>query len=130
MPETTKCPDCGHPNPPGATSCEACNFPFSEHAPIRGLAPEDQAALDPIAPTGSHTSRPDVAPIPRPPRRPPRPRPMATQSVSLWLIFGFIAAAAVIYVAVKANVDRAQPPVEGSNANQQQTADQFRAQLD
>ena len=29
MPESKRCPDCGHENPPGSESCEACNFPLA-----------------------------------------------------------------------------------------------------
>ncbi len=46
-------------------------------------------------------------------------------------MFGFIAAATVTFVAVKANLDRgASQPVEGSNEDQQKRADQFRTLLD
>jgi Tfp pilus assembly protein PilF len=60
-----------------------------------------------------------------PPRRRPRPRPASNQALSLWLLFGFIMAAAVVYTAIKANVDRARQPVEGSNPEQQKQADTF-----
>jgi tetratricopeptide (TPR) repeat protein len=116
MPDTRRCPDCGHANPAGATSCEACNFPLVEPiAPAETGPPPPAPAFDPA--------------IPRPVRRPRRAAPMGNQALSLWLLFGFICAAAVIYIGVKANVDRAQQPVEGSNPNQQQVADQIRAEL-
>src|SRR5205809_102742 len=49
--------------------------------------------------------------LPRPVRRPPRPRPNA-QAATLWLIFGSFCAIVVIGVAIKANVDRAMQPIE------------------
>ena len=68
-----------------------------------------------------------MPPLRRPRRRPPR---ASTQALSLWLMFGFIAAASVIYVAIKANLDRASQPVEGSNQDQQHRADAFRLALE
>jgi tetratricopeptide (TPR) repeat protein len=87
--------------------------------------------------SGRVTDTPEVAPgpepgaappqagmpyVPRPIRRPPRPRPNA-QAATLWLIFGSFCAIVVIGVAIKANVDRATQPVEGSSPVQQATAD-------
>lgn len=158
------CPDCGHRNPPDATSCERCNFPLvaglvgppaetasaqgetgpraidaagaspsqgqpetgSEEAGVgSGAAPSVPPAIGGAAPTGVS---PGALP-PRPPRRPTRPRPMAPQSVSLWLLFGTFAAVALIYTAVKANLDRANAPVEGAQPNQQQRVDELRDKL-
>ena len=135
MPETLRCPDCGHPNPSDSTACAACNFPLqSETAPV-----SDRPSAGPTAPGhgsgGPQTTEPASGPasepeiiLPRPIRR-ARPRPASNQALSLWLMFAFIAAAAVIFVAVKANLDRASQPVEGSNVDQQKQADQFRAAL-
>ena len=135
MPETLRCPDCGHPNPSDSTACAACNFPLqSETAPV-----SDRPSAGPTAPGhgsgGPQATEPASGPasepeiiLPRPIRR-ARPRPASNQALSLWLMFAFIAAAAVIYVAVKANLDRASQPVEGSNVDQQKQADQFRAAL-
>jgi cytochrome c-type biogenesis protein CcmH/NrfG len=114
MSEINRCPDCGHVNPPGSASCEACNFP---------LSPPEPAAAEPRPSTAAPS-------IPRP-RRPlrRRPRPASNQALQLWLLFGFIAAAVVTYVAVKANLDRASQPIEGSNAEQQKEADRLTAAL-
>ena len=120
MPETIRCPDCGHVNASGSTSCSACNFP---------LAPESAPE-----PTQTAARAEEHAPATLPRRWPRhvarRPRPASNQALSLWLMFGFIAAVAVIYVAVKANLDRGSQPVEGSSQDQQKSADEFRALLD
>jgi cytochrome c-type biogenesis protein CcmH/NrfG len=117
MSELTRCPDCGHPNPPERTDCEACNFP------LRGPAA--------AAPAGE--SPPEHEPqitIPRPIHRARARRPPPSNTpLTLWLVFGVIAAAAVVYIALQANLKRATPPVEGSNASQQQAADEFRAAI-
>jgi tetratricopeptide (TPR) repeat protein len=58
------------------------------------------------------------------PRRPRRPRPLASNQVlSLWLVFGTFCALVVIWVAFKANYDRATQPVPGSSEAQQSRAD-------
>jgi tetratricopeptide (TPR) repeat protein len=111
MSETVRCPDCGHENAPDAESCAACGFPLREVA-IAPPAPEPQAA----------PPSPIVLP-PRPRRRPPRG---SNQAVSLWLVFGSIMALVVVFVAVKTNLDRSQPPVEGANPVQQGEADSLR----
>jgi tetratricopeptide (TPR) repeat protein len=104
MSETVRCPDCGHENAPGAESCAACGFPLRE-----------VALTSPTAP-------PLILP-PRPRRRPPRG---SNQTVSLWLVFGSFMALVVVFVAVKANIDRSQPPVEGASPVQQGEADSLR----
>jgi tetratricopeptide (TPR) repeat protein len=43
--------------------------------------------------------------------------------MTLWLIFGTFAALVVVWVGIKANVDRARVPVEGSSPPQQASAD-------
>jgi tetratricopeptide (TPR) repeat protein len=109
MSDTLHCPDCGHENPPGFTACSACGFPLGE-APA-GPAP-------PAAPAAAAAPHITI-------RRPlPRPRPRGSQqATTLWLVFGTFAALMVIWVAIKANVDRATQPVEGSNPQQQVNAD-------
>jgi len=112
MNETVRCPDCGHENAPDAESCAACGFPLRE-----------VAARDPAPPPSPPS--PLVLP-PRPRRRPPRG---SNQAVSLWLVFGSVMALVVVFVAVKANLDRSQPPVEGANPVQQGEADSLRAAI-
>ena len=112
MSDTIRCPDCGHENPRDAESCEACGFPLTSQ-PMAGPPP---------AP-----SPPAVILPPRPPRRPPR---ASNEALSLWLVFGTIMALIVIYVAVKANVDRAMPPVEGASPTQQTSSDSLRRVLE
>lgn len=113
MSETVRCPDCGHENPAGSTSCEACNFPLVPEA----IVPPD---------SGSESPEPYV-PIPRPrPRRPARPQP---QALSIWLMFAVVVAVVMIFFAVKPNIDRANQPVEGSSEEQQKHADEMRAAL-
>ena len=102
MNETRRCPDCGAENPAEAERCAQCGFPLAE-----------PAAAPPPA-TGS--------PLP-PPRRTPRPRPASNQALSLWLVFGTLCAFLLIYIAVKANVDRERQVVEGSSQSQQGRAD-------
>jgi tetratricopeptide (TPR) repeat protein len=46
--------------------------------------------------------------------------------VSLWLVFGAVMALAVVFVAIKANLDRSEPPVEGASPAQQVNADSLR----
>jgi ribosomal protein L37E len=107
MSETTRCPDCGHENPADAESCAACGFPL--RAPDTTPAPGGEA--------------PVVVLPPRPRRRPPRG---SNQAMTLWLVFGVFMAAAVVFVAVKANLDRSQPPVEGASPMQQIDSDSLR----
>jgi len=127
MPETLRCPDCGHENPPGSESCEACNFPLAAvppvpRAPAAGAAP----AGGPAAPQGE-------PPIVRRPLRPlgaRRPRPASNQALTLWLVFGTMCALIVLFIALKANVERASQPVPGSSAADQQRADELRLALE
>jgi tetratricopeptide (TPR) repeat protein len=111
MSETVRCPDCGAENSPDAETCASCGFPLKSE-PV-GVA-EPAAGGSPIA-------------VPR--RRPPPPR--SNEALSLWLVFGTIMALVFIWVAVKANVDRAQPPgVQGSSAGQQVRSDSLRHVLE
>ncbi len=119
------CPSCGFANAPGATSCAQCNFPFEVGRPA---APDPGAQ----APRGASTSggiEPEIIirrPLRRPTRRPPA---MTNQQLALWLMFAVFAAAAVIYAAIQANLQRASQPVPGSNETQQKQADDLRAAL-
>jgi tetratricopeptide (TPR) repeat protein len=109
---TRRCPDCGHENDVGATSCAACHFPLEEVA--GGSATPSEPALA--------SEAAEVAGPPRP-IRPRRPRPASNQALSLWLVFGTLLALVVIYMAIKANYERATAPVEGSSEAQQAAAD-------
>jgi cytochrome c-type biogenesis protein CcmH/NrfG len=115
MSEPIRCPDCGHVNPPESISCESCNFPLRAEPSGHEPPPPVAAKSDPI-----------VVPRRRPRRR---VRPASNQSLSLWLMFAFVAAAIVVYIGVKANFERESQPVEGSSASQQANADQFEKQL-
>jgi len=124
MPDTKRCPDCGHENPPDAESCEACNFPLS------GLP----VAPAPAAPSGGESAArtPEAPVVPRMvrPIRPRRPRPASNQATTLWLTFGSILAVIVLFIGLKANVERASQPVEGSNPEQQKQSDELRAAIE
>ena len=138
MSDTIRCPDCGHENPPGRTECEACGFPLDmETADRSGRVtdtPEAASGAPPSGPAASPGPSAGPAPpagtpyIPRPIRRPPRPRANA-QAATLWLIFGGFCAIVVIGVAIKANVDRATQPIEGAKEAVQASADSVIAQL-
>jgi tetratricopeptide (TPR) repeat protein len=121
--ELRPCPDCGHLNPPGAEACARCNFPLSEHAgaaspPTKGTAAES-------APAASS-----------PPLLPPRPRPRRRRSAEpvvtrLYMIFGLLVAACLLWIALSENVKRSrQADVEGANATQAQQAEAMRAALE
>ena len=116
MSDTIRCPDCGHENPPGFDACAACGFPLTE----AGAPPPG-----PPAPSAGQRPEPEIF-LRRPRARPPRGSQQAT---TLWLIFGTFAVALVIYVAVRANVERASQPVEGSTPQQQFNADSLFAAL-
>jgi tetratricopeptide (TPR) repeat protein len=114
MTETVRCPDCGAENSRDADTCASCGFP------LKGV-PEGAPAPPPAA-----AASPPILP-PRPRRRPQR---ASTEALSLWLVFGTIMALVVIWVAIKANVDRAQPAVQGASADQQVRSDSLRQLLD
>ncbi len=119
MSETVHCPDCGHENPPGLDACAACGFPLADEPPT--------AAAPPKLGEGAGGTAERVPIVRRPPRRrPPRPE---TQSVTLWLVFGTLAALVVVWIAIKANVDRASQPVEGSSGAQQMSADSILGEI-
>jgi len=124
MPDTIRCPDCGHDNPAGSESCSHCNFPLAraEHVPGAKRAPSE-------AGSGPRDAGP-AAPIFTRPIRPRRPRPASNQALTLWLTFAVLASLVVIFIAVKATYERASVPVEGSSAADQQQADELRAALE
>ena len=104
-------------------SCERCGFPLA------GAEPGNESAPTADTPHPASDSDAESAPpilLRRPQRRPRRSDP---QIVSLWLMFAAFAAMALIWLAVKVNVDRQQQPVEGAREGQQQRADQMRALL-
>lgn len=122
MTDIVRCPDCGHQNPSGSESCAQCNFPLATRAdepPAPGSHADPHVSETRTEPPAAET------PFNLPPRRRPRPRPASNQALSLWLMFAFVAAASVVFIAVKANVERSHQPVEGSNKNQQEQANQF-----
>jgi cytochrome c-type biogenesis protein CcmH/NrfG len=124
MPDHLTCPSCGHVNADGATSCAQCNFPLAD--PVEAATAGRPAGAGGPGPAPPVRREPDAA-VRRPVRRERREPPMTNQQITLWLVFGVLAAAAVIYTAVKANLDRAAgPPVEGSSAEQQRQIDEFR----
>jgi len=114
MPDTIRCPDCGHENPAGSTSCEHCNFPFQGPAPA-----------------STPGSEPPIV-IQRPIRRQrPRPGPAVNPtSMSLWLFFGVVMAAALLWTAFTSFRKNNAPPVEGANVAQQREADSLRSVLE
>jgi len=101
MPDMVRCPDCGHPNPAGRASCEACNFPL-------------EAEATPSAPAGGPAPPAPAPPLLRRPRRPPRAMPATSMSLTLWLVFGVFCAAVVLYYGVQGFVRNNAPAVVGS----------------
>jgi thioredoxin-like negative regulator of GroEL len=152
MSATIRCPDCGKENPAGSESCAACGFPLAGETeaaaagsqrrseppssfPVEPprLAP-GEAAAEPGPGSGpgpgvaASRPAPGVArPLPFRPRR-QRPRPTA-QALSLWLVFGTFCALVLVWVAFKANYDRAVQPVPGSSQAQQSVADSLQRAL-
>jgi tetratricopeptide (TPR) repeat protein len=117
MPDPMICPSCGQANAADAAHCTRCNYPLGEPAiaPARAAAP----TRSPAAPT---------EPFLRRPARRARPQPaMNSQSLTLWLLFGVFGAGVLIFTAIKANIDRSRPPVEGSNPEQQRHIDELKA---
>jgi tetratricopeptide (TPR) repeat protein len=120
MSETIRCPDCGHPNPPGSTYCAACHFPLIE---IGAQEKSDLAA-------STTPAEPPRRPVrPSRPVRPRRPRPQANAALPLWLGLGAFLALLLVLIAIQANLQRDKPPVEGSNPGQLDQANAFRAAL-
>ena len=108
MTESLRCPDCGRENPPGSTTCVHCGHPIHE---------ETKPAERPVF-IRRHLIR----------SRPPRPRD-AQQALQLWLVFGTVCVLIVLWVAIDANRRRAEQPVEGSNARQQEAANALYTEL-
>jgi len=119
MTDSIRCPDCGEENPAGATACRRCNFPLVAEA--SEAAPATAGPSEPAVPI----ERPLP---PRPLRRPPRPT-QSNLALSIWLFAGGFAALLLIFMGIKANVDRANEPVEGSNEQQQQQANELQQAL-
>jgi tetratricopeptide (TPR) repeat protein len=118
MSDAIDCPSCGTRNPAGSDSCSSCNFPLA----------------GPVAPKPATGRTKPGAPveIQRPlPFRPRRRQPADAQSMAIWLIFGALAAAAVIYVAFQVTLQRhaQQAPVPGANDELQKHADEIRAAI-
>ncbi len=113
MPDTIRCPDCGHENPPGSLNCSHCNFPLQEPVP----GPEE-------------TKEPEPEIVIRRPVRRQRPRAMANQSVTLWLIVGLVAAGALLWQGLEGFHKSNEPPVAGANEEQEHEADSLRALLE
>lgn len=128
MSDGERCPDCGHQNIAGALACEACGFP------LRPEALTAPPVAEPSAPASTPPPRPatpDAGPtmiLPPRPRR--RPSHGSNEALSLWLIFGTVMTLVVLFVAVKANVDRVRPPVEGASPVQQVNVDSLRSVLE
>jgi tetratricopeptide (TPR) repeat protein len=124
------CPDCGHRNPPGATSCEACNYPLQDDAsadtPVVGEAtpPPPEAAPGTPPPPGG---RAEPVIFLRRPRR--RERGADRMSLTIWLFFGVVCAVALLATALVGYHRNNQPVIEGASESQQQRADSLRAAL-
>jgi len=125
MSENLRCPGCGRDNDPGVHECVYCGFPLVDApgvTPTTPASPPSDAGAVPVGP-GPSAAAPVV--IPRP-RRPRRTRPDNTP-VTLWLVFGTIAALVVVWVALKSNFDKPKPPVDGATPMQQASADSLLA---
>ncbi|MEO5616673.1 MAG: tetratricopeptide repeat protein [Candidatus Eisenbacteria bacterium] len=124
MTDTIRCPDCGHWNNGAKERCENCHHPLGERVPTAarkfpGAAPPGTASNAPDPVSGPAAAEPVI--IRR--RRGRNPRSADSQVVlQLWLVFGTIGVAVLIWVAVQANVERANKPVEGSTQAQQDRA--------
>lgn len=129
MNDTMVCPDCGTRNPAGSAACSRCNYPLGTPGAAVSVSP---AGVPPESVPASEPESVGSAELPRPalrrPIRPPR-LAQAQQALSIWLFVGGFAALLLIYIAVKANVDRALTPVEGSNQAQQQQAEEAQVVL-
>lgn len=134
MTDTIQCPDCGHRSPAGSTWCERCHYPLVEGAGPGAIPPPPatgptSAPASPSASDRAASGAPD-RPAPLPPFRPRRPRPRANVSLPLLLGIGSFLALILVLIAVQANLERHDPQVEGSNADQQSAANGFRAELE
>ncbi len=107
-----------------------------QHADADALPePAPAATTGPVPPHVVEPETPLAAPAPEvvPPvvlRRPTPPRPRGnTQIVSLWLMFAVVAAMALVWLAIKTNLDRQNAPIEGAKPDQQERANEMRAIL-
>ena len=141
--DPVRCPDCGHPNPPGSVQCQRCNYPLTEPGtaspapappPVAAPSPApdtpDTALAAPAAAASESAAvkaEPSIPILLRRPRR--RPRSQAPM-LSIWLVMGLFAAAGLIWVAVQVNLDRRRAPVEGAGAEQQQRINALRQALE
>jgi len=112
MSQKIRCPGCGRLNDVSREECEGCGFPFDDMPAASGAAQDERDTTPPVIK-----------------RRPRRKRGMDNTSLTLWLMFAVVAAAALLYLGIRANVERSVP-VEGSDPQQQKAADAFRAALD
>lgn len=135
MSEPIRCPDCGAENAADATACGRCNYPLvpSAASGVPPLPPADAAVPVVPPPAEPPVSQPDAVPplgrpLPHRPIRSPRARAAGT-ALSIWLFVGGFAALLLVYMAIRANVERASEPVEGSSAAQQRRADELIAAL-
>jgi Tetratricopeptide repeat len=132
MPDSIPCPDCGHANPPDRTTCEACNFPLTGRPEPMPEATPVASAAPPAA--GAKGAPPAAAPpaarllIPRPVRRPRSGPPVSSMSLTLWLFFGTVCVAALLWTAIT-GFNKSNAPVEGASGHQQALADSLYAVL-
>ena len=138
MSDTIRCPDCGEENDASRDLCARCNHPLREGTLPPTPARESEgtkggAGHSAPSPGGTFSAPGSMLIPPRRPIRPRRPRPRGGDdqiALQLWLVFGAIGVAAVLWVAVQTNVQRAaQQPVEGANQAQQQRADELEKAL-
>lgn len=136
-PDAIVCPDCGHRNPPGATSCEACNYPLTPEAqmpaaePPPGATPSLGAPPPPEGAPGappSPTGRAEPVIFLRRPQRRQRAS-MDRMSVTIWLFVGVVCAMALVATAIVGYHRSNAPPIEGASEGQQSHADSLRAVL-
>jgi tetratricopeptide (TPR) repeat protein len=121
MSEKIFCPDCGRPNEPNREFCEGCGFPLGPDA----SRPRDPAPAPQAAPAPPERIPPVLPQIARPLPHRPRGRAADPMAAQLWIMFGVIAAAAVLFIGIKAVMDRKAPSaaVTGATEDQQKSAD-------
>lgn len=133
MSDTLRCPDCGQINPPGTTACTRCNYPLGEaragSLPPVDAEPEAQAPVAPPVADAPGEPPAPVMPLLRPIRE-RRPNPQGSLPVTLWLGIGVFVALLLVLIAVQANLERRDTPVQGSNRDQQKIANALRAAVE
>jgi tetratricopeptide (TPR) repeat protein len=129
MSDANRCPDCGHVNPPGADHCAACNYPLVEaHGGAPSEAGPTPATRQPAAAAGRRAASAPAPAVERlRPIRPRRPRPANNVALQLWLGLGAFFALLLVFIAVQANMQRGETPVEGSSVDQQKRANELMA---